>query len=243
MSTLAKLGIVALVIIFVGGAAAVVGVYYVVHRVTQKYHEVSDKILASSSDSRSSSPPGASSGSANSGPGRGSQGNVCRFLSKEDVSRAIGVEIVRTQPDDNSCAYIARGSQTDMMAKHATAIAASRGADKQSQEMFQKFAGGIFKAFESKTPASEQASSDEVPVFSFSLDQEAAEQQMRLNAKILGNMGSQNGLPGIGDQAFVTADGIIMIRKGKTLVRVVYVACPCGTEAVMPLAKTLADRL
>ena len=51
MSTLTKLGIAAVTIIFVGGAAGAVGVYYVAHRVSQKYHEVSNGILGSGSDS------------------------------------------------------------------------------------------------------------------------------------------------------------------------------------------------
>ena len=102
MSTLAKLGIAAIVIIFVGGAAGAVGVYYVAHKVSQKYHEVSDEILGSSPDSSSKTESG-SSGADGSGSRTGSLGNVCRFLRKEDVSKAIGVPIVRTEPVDNGC--------------------------------------------------------------------------------------------------------------------------------------------
>lgn len=57
------------------------------------------------------------------------------------------------------------------------------------------------------------------------------------------NLGNEHGLPGIGDQAFVSADGMIMVRKGKTLVRIMYLACPCGVEQVKPLAKEIADAL
>ena len=71
-------------------------------------------------------------------------------------------------------------------------------------------------------PESAQDASGEVPVFNFGLDQNDAEAQMRLNAKGLAVLGSQEGLPGIGDQAFVQADGMIMVRKGKTLVRIMY---------------------
>jgi hypothetical protein len=34
-----------------------------------------------------------------------------------------------------------------------------------------------------------------------------------------------------------------MIRKGKTLVRIMYLTCPCGLEQVKPLAKEIADAL
>ena len=98
-------------------------------------------------------------------------GNVCRFFSKEDVSRAIGVEIVRTDSEDNGCTYIAKGTQADMTAKHATAMIAARGADKKTQQMIQTFAGGMGKMFESEKPQSEQDTSGEVPVFNFSVDQ------------------------------------------------------------------------
>jgi hypothetical protein len=219
MSPLAKLGIAAVVIVFVGGALAAGGIYYVAHRVSQKIHQVSDGILGSNSDSTS------------------------RLLSKEDVGRAVGVEIARTQPGDDSCSYMAKGDKADMLAKHATAMTAARGADKQTQETIQKVAGGMFKMFQSEQPASEQDNSGEVPVFSFSVDQNAAEEQMRLNAKVLGVIGDQEGLPGIGDQAFVSADGIIMMRKGMNFVRIMFIACPCNTDAVKPLAKEIADAL
>jgi len=55
MSTLAKLGIAAVAILFVGGAAGAVGVYYVAHKVSHKYHEVSGGILGSTSDSAANS--------------------------------------------------------------------------------------------------------------------------------------------------------------------------------------------
>jgi hypothetical protein len=237
MSPLAKLGIAAVVIIFVGGALAAGGLYYVAHRVSQKIHEEAGSILGSSSDSA-----GPDSSSGGTGPGNAGGIDACSLLSKEDVSRAIGVEIIRAQPVENGCSYIAKGTQADMMAKHTTAMAASRGADKKTQQMVQQFAGGMFKVFQSedkdRTP-----DTGEIAVFNFSIDENAAEEQMRLNAKMLGSLGDTEGLPGIGDQAFVSADGMIMVRKGNKLVRIMFLTCPCGTEAVKPLAKKIADAL
>lgn len=244
MSSLAKLGIAALGVILVGGAAGAVGVYYVAHKVSQKYHEVSDEILGSGSGSGSNTEEGsAKAGSKDSSSTNSSLGDVCRFLSKEDVSKAIGVEIVRTEPGDNGCSYVAKGTQADMTAKHLKAMVADNGADKKTQEIAEKIAGGMFTAFQAERPAAEQDNSGEVPVFTFSLDQHAAEEQMRLNAKVLGNLGPQQGLPGIGDQAFVSADGVVIARKGKTLIRIMYIICPCGVEQVKPLAMKIADAL
>jgi hypothetical protein len=240
MSPLAKLGIAAVVIIFVGGALAIGGAYYVVHRVSQKIHEEEHALLGSGSDSNNSGSDNTSSSRTDSS--NNSLGDVCRFLSKEDVSKAIGVEIIRTESKDNGCSYIAKGTQADVMSRHATAMAASRGADKKTQQMLQQFAGGAFKVFQSEQK-DRPPDTGEVPVFNFSIDENNAEEQMRLNAKGLGMMGDTQGLPGIGDQAFVSADGIIMLRKGNKLVRIMYLTCPCGTEAVTPLAKEIADAL
>lgn len=248
MSSFAKFGIAAVVIIFVGGAAAAaVGFYYVAHRVSQKVHETKDRILGSNSVSGAdvSAPDAADSAGtrpADSGNDN-SMGNVCRLLSKQDVSKAVGVEIVRTESKDNGCSYMAKGSQQDMTAKHLKAMVADKGADKKTQQIAEKFAGGMMTMFQTEKRASELNTPGEVPVFVFSLDQHNAEAQMRLNAKVLGNLGNQVGLPGIGDQAFVSADGMILVRKGKTLVRIMYLACPCGIEQVKPLAKEIADAL
>lgn len=240
MSSFAKFAIAAVVIIVGGAAAAAVGLYYVAHRVSQKVHQVSDGVLGSNSDSSSSDNPSSSDSSASSD---NSLGDVCRFLRKEDVSKAIGVEIIRTQSKDNGCSYIAKGTQADVMAKHASAMVATRGADKKAQQFAQQFAGGMFKEFQSERPQSEQDNSGEVLVFNFSVDQRAAEAQMRLNAKVMGRIGDMQDLPGIGDQAFVSGDGVIMLRKGNKLVRIMYLTCPCGIEAVKPLAKEIADAL
>src|SRR5579864_1414776 len=245
MSTLAKLGIAAVVIIFVGGAG-VVGVYYVAHRVSQKIHQTADRILGSTSDSTAHS-DGTDSVLGKTESGRsaesGTMGDVCRLLSKEDVSKAVGVEIVRTESKDNGCSYVAEGTQQEMTAKHVKAMISDKGADKKTQEIAEQFASGIFKMTQTERPASEQDASGEVPVFNFSLDPNAAEEQMALNAKTFAILGNQERLPGIGDQAFVSADGMIMIRKGKTLVRIMYLTCPCGLEQVKPLAKEIADAL
>ena len=244
MSTLAKLGIAAIAIIFVGGAAGAVGVYYVAHRVSQKYHEVSDEIRGSGSRSGSEIENGpGTAGSKDSKSTNSALGDVCRFLSKEEVSKAVGVEIVRTESKDNGCSYMAEGTQQDMTAKHLKAMVTDKGADKKTQEIAEKFARGMMNAFPTEKRASDLNTSGEVPVFTFSLDQHGAEEQMRLNAKMFGNLGNEEGLPGIGDQAFVSADGMILVRKGKTLVRIMYLACPCGVEQVKPLAKEIADAL
>lgn len=247
MSTLATLGIAAVAIIFVGGAAGAVGVYYVAHKASQKYHEVSNEIRGSNLDSSGGVPRKVSSDSDASPSVAGAMGDVCRLLSKEDVTKAIGVEIIRTEPTADSavagCSYVAKGRQQDMTAKHTAAMVASRGADQKTQQLAQNIAGGMFQALAQNKPSSERDNSGELPVFSFSVNQHNAEQMMRMSAKGFSNLGDTQGLPGIGDQAFVSGDGMIMVRKGKNLVTIMFLLCPCGVEAVKPLAKEIADAL
>ena len=75
------------------------------------------------------------------------------------------MEIIRTQSKDNGCSYIAKGTQADVMAKHAAAMVADKGADKKTQEIAEKFAGGMMNMFQAQKPASEQDTSGEAPVF------------------------------------------------------------------------------
>ncbi len=244
-SPITKILIGLVVVVFVVGALAAGGVYYVVHRVKERIHEVTRDLPGLDPNPKTNSGSGINSvGSASGSDSNGSvTGDPCRLLSKEDVSRAIGVQIVRTQLSDGGCSYIATGNQADMTAKHVTAMMAARGADKKTQQMIQGFAGGMFKQFQSEDADHKQDNSGEVPVFSFSVDTNAAEEQMQLNGKVLSTLGDTQGLPGIGDQAFVSADGMIMLRKGKSLVRIMFMTCPCGTDAVKPLAKEIADAL
>jgi hypothetical protein len=135
MSTAAKIGIAAVVVIVLFGAAAVAGVFYVAHRVTQKLHEVKGELLGNSDSSSSGSNSGGSNNSAShssasngatpsalsssnannsaSSSSGNSVGDVCRYLSKQDVGHAIGVEIVATKSEDGGCSYLAVGNRHD----------------------------------------------------------------------------------------------------------------------------------
>lgn len=235
MSPLAKFGIATVLILFVGGAVGLAELYYAAHRVGEEIYHASSEALGMNGDE------GGKTNHTQSATGRG---NPCRLLRKEDVSRAIGVPILRTETEGGEgCSYIAKGTQADMMAKHASAMTALRGADPKTQQTIQNIAGGMFKVFASEQPPSEQDTSGEVPVFTFSVDPNAAQEQFELNQKSLGILGDSQSLKGIGDQAFVSADGMMMVRKGGNLVRIIYLTCPCNTDAVKPLAKEIADAL
>ena len=256
-SPLTKILIGFAVVVIAVGAMAAGGVYYVVYRVKQKVHEVARDVpgLGSSSENNSNSSGGIMgsiskmvSGNSSSSSGNSSNGAIsgdpCRLLSKEEVGRAVGVEIVATETSDAGCSYLAHGDSADMTAKHMAAMMGTKGADAKTQQTIQTLTGGLAKMIQSEGHDTNMDSNGNVPVFGFSVDNTAAEAQMRLNAKVLGRLGpGQQGIPGIGDQAMDESGAMMMVRKGDKLIRIMYSTCPCSVDAIKPLAKTLADRV
>lgn len=255
-SPLTKILIGFAVVVITVGALAAGGVYYVVHRVKEKVHEVArdaglssdsrpnssgDSVLGSISKAVSAS--GSSTDSGSSGNNAGIIGDPCRLLSKEEVGRAIGVQIVATESGEAGCSYLAHGDSGDMTSKHLAAMAAARGADAKTQETIQSLTGGMAKMFQSEGHQETSDSNGNVPVFIFSVDTNAAEAQMKLNGKTLAAVGQQQGVPAIGDEAFDEAGAMMMVRKGDKLIRIMYSTCPCSLDAIKPLAKKLADRV
>ncbi|HYM78451.1 MAG TPA: hypothetical protein VE377_20935 [Candidatus Dormibacteraeota bacterium] len=242
MSPLAKLGVAAIAIIFVGGAVAVTGAFYAAHRVSEEFHEIKGGITGNASTDAVNSNSSTSSTSV-------SGGDPCRYLSKQDVGQAIGVEIVGTRIEGESCSYLAKGSAGDMAAKHASAILGSKGIDPNAQKMFEQFSKTIFKSMPQDRQDTTSDDSGKVPVLSLSVsDSASAIAEMKLNAKVMKNLGgSGNSATGedldLGDQAFVSSDSVIMVRKGGKVIRIMYMTCPCGTKEVIPLARKLVQSL
>jgi hypothetical protein len=241
MSTAAKVVIAAIVVIFIGGGVAVAGMVYAAHRVSQRVHAIVREGLQG--DDAHGSAGGGSGSKASDASSSASLGNVCRFLSKEDVGSAIGVAIVRAESSDNGCNYFAKGDQAQMTAKHMTAMMANKGADAKTQKMIEGITGGFFESVQKDRPDTSDGSGT-VMVFNFSLDNNAVE-QISLNRKAMQYVGgaTTQDLPGLADEAFVTGDSSIMARKGNTLIRVMYMTCPCNTTAVEPLVQKLAAAL
>jgi hypothetical protein len=248
-----KVAIVAVVIIFVGGAIAIAGVIYVAHKVSQKAHEYTREVLGETAPAtpsatsdrspRSTSP--AEAESAKSGVASGYTGDACKLLSKEDVSRTIGVVVVATQSTDGGCSYLAKGTSVDMTSKHAAAMMGAKGADKKTQGMFEQFAGVVGNSMPKKEASDNDRTDGNTVVLGFGIDTNDAEEQMKLNAKVLGigGMGSIDAIDGIGDEAFSKADSMMFVREGDKLIRIMYMSCPCSTDAIKPLAKEIVANL
>lgn len=226
LSTAGKFAIAFVLLIFVVGGVLLAGVLYAAHRVSQKFHEVKAEMI----DARESTV---------------AIGDPCRYLSKADVGAAIGTPIVKTQADGDSCSYLAMGNAGDMAAKHASSMLGAKGADAKTQKIFEQFGKTIFDSMPKERQDATSDGAGSVAVLAISVsDSPSAIAEMKLNAKVLKNLGGPTGedLP-IGDQAFVSGESVIMIRKGSKVIRILYMTCPCGTKQVIPLARKLADSL
>lgn len=227
-----KVILVVLVVLALGAVGVVGGLLYFGHKVVTKIENKA-----------------AEAGLSTSAIGKSPNtfaGDPCRFLTTTEVSKAIGVPIIGTKSDGDNCSYLAHGTAASMTSKHLSAITGQRGADKATQEKFQQFAEGIFAQQQKNAEAADPNAAVETTVLSISFDQGSAEAQMKLNAKVLGALGPASGsskIAGIGDEAFVAADGMMLVRKGDTLVRITYISCPCSTTQIEPLAKKLAAAL
>jgi hypothetical protein len=246
-NTLLKVVVAVVVLLCIGSALALAGLYYGVQMVRQKVHQIAGQEL------------GGSSVFNGNDSGEGFKGDPCRFLSKAEVGQAVGVVVIRADAKDDGCSYIAKGDPADVTAKHAAAMLGGLGADAQTQKTIQKFAGAIFAQQEAGDKSlSAQAATGEVPVLVVSFTSGNALMEMKLNRGTLGritnvapaasqNTGAQNtgsaDLTGIGDEAFEAGGSMILVRKGNTVAHFTYISCPCNTGNIKPLAQMVSSRM
>lgn len=261
-NTLLKVVIAIIVIIFIGAGLALAGLYYAAQKISHKVHEATSQALSNNSPFASNSSGLVSllgnslKGDAN---GNGFKGDPCRFLSKQDVSHAVGVTVIRTEVKEASCSYIAKGDPASVTAKHAAAMLGNMGADAETQKAVEKFAGAIFAQQQATDKdLSAEAATGEVPVLVVTYTYGNAITEMKMNRGAFqhaagGNPFSQEraspantgsgDLAGIGDEAYVAGGSMMLVRKGNTIARFMYVSCPCNTTNIEPLARSVAARL
>jgi hypothetical protein len=243
------------VFLFVGGALALAGLWYAAQKINAKAHAAAAHALGGSpaAGALSSLLSSATANDSSSDSPGGFKGDPCRFLSKAEVSQAVGVKIIRTDGTDNGCSYIAKGDPADATAKHMSSMIGGMGADPKTQKTIQKIAGGFFAQQEAgDKDLAAQAATGEITVLGVLLTSGNAELEMKANRgafqHISGGAGSAastatGDLDGIGDEAYVAGGGMLMLRKGNTMARLTYVGCPCNTDNIKPLAKLVASRL
>ena len=192
-NSLLKVGIAAVVIIFVGGIAALGAVYYAVHKVKEKVqaaaHQVEGETPSSAAGGLAALVQKATDSAASKDDdSSGFKGDPCRFLSTEEVSRAVGIEIIRADAQGPGCSYIAKGDPADMVSKHMTSMvtsqAKSNGSNPTAEQtkLMQQITGAFFKQQESSDKdLSKEAKTGEVPILSVSFSSGNAEMEMRMN--------------------------------------------------------------
>jgi hypothetical protein len=258
-NTLIKVLIAFVLVIFVGGALAVGGLWYAAQKIKAKVHAVRAQVLGESAPSNPGGLAGLLSGSSSSGDSAdGFKGDPCRFLSKAEVSHAVGLPVIRTEAKDGGCSYIAKGDPADVTAKHLSSMLGGMGADAKTQQMAQKLAGGLFAQQEAGDKSlSAEAATGEIPVLVLSFTTGNAAMEMKMNRAVFaplrdGSPPNPNASPahtatgdlaGIGDEAYVAGGSMIMLRKGNTVARFTYISCPCNTGNIKPLAEAVASRL
>ncbi len=255
-NTLIKVLVAFVLIIFVGGALAVGGLWYAAQKIKAKVHDVKSQVMNGETPTSHGTLGGLLGNSSTSDDNAdGFKGDPCRFLSKAEVSQAVGLTVIRTEAKDGGCSYIAKGDPADVTAKHMSSMLGGLGADPKTQKLAQKFAGGLFAQQEANDKAlAAQAATGEIPVLVLSFTAGHAEMEMKMNRGAFqyikgGNTGANaansatGDLTGLGDDAYVAGGSMLMVRKGNTVARFMYTSCPCNTDNIKPLAQMVVSRL
>lgn len=229
-STLIKVLLIFLVVIFLFGAIGVAGIWYVAHRVKQKVHEIGLDDLSTQTN-------------ATRGPALAGM-DPCSLLSKADVAQAVRMDVVRAERSEGSevgCEYSVMGDYVDLIAKHASLLHKAETTDSQRQ-MMETFAKAVGHGNDSQQSAPKHPG--ESPVLIFSVDNNSAAAQMNLSRATFGRMAPAfTSIPSLGDDAFDIANAMIMVRKGDKLLRITYMMCPCTTDEVVPLARKIVANM
>lgn len=211
-----KILLIVLAVLFVGGVVVVAGIIYVAHRAVNSAKADLAKAGISTSDLSSM---------ANS-----QHLDACKYLTAGDVSAAVGVPIIDVKGDESGCHYIAQGSAANFTMQHVGAMG-----------------GG--KAMPAGMPGMMTGSSDSSETTSLvdiTISSSGGRMQMNLEKKLIGGLqvnGTANGdVPGIGDEAFLIGNNLLLVRKGDMLVQFTYTNCPCSATQIEPLAKKLVDQ-
>ena len=259
-NTVLKVVVALVLLLFVGGALTLAGLWYAAQKINAKAHAAAARALAGNGPGSAgmneflkgvSDLKGDSGGDASPG---GFKGDPCRFLSKEEVSQAVGIQVIRVEAKDGGCSYIAKGDPADVTSKHMSSMVGGlSGADAKTQKTIQKMAGAFFAQQEANDKSlSAAAATGEVPVLGVSFTTGNAQAEMKMNRGAFnhitggGGTASSSGsgdLDGIGDEAYLAGGSMIIFRKGNSVAHFTYISCPCNTDNIKPLAKLVASRM
>ena len=218
--------------IFLLGAIGVGAVVYVGYRIRQKAREMG---MTLPSEKRHTSTL------------RGVDG--CQWLSKDEVSAAIGMTVAHADSetgDNAGCIYTVAGDATELTMKHVTQINKKQTSQmsKADQEKVEDFGKTMLKG--SGAPSGNSSEHPgETAVVAFTVDENGAQFQMKFTKGMLSRLGpmATTNVPDLGDEAFDVAGAMLLVRKGDKLLRITYTQCPCGLDEILPLARKVAGNL
>jgi hypothetical protein len=254
-NTLLKVLVAFVLLIFVGGALGLAGLWYAAQKIKEKAHAAAVQAIGGSSAGSSGLGQMLSgvAGLKATDDTEGFKGDPCRFLSTAEVSQATGVQVIRAEGEDDHCTYIAHGDPADATAKHLSSMAGGMGVPPDAQKQMQKIAGAFFAQQEAgDKDLRAQAATGEIPVLSVRFTSGNAEAEMKMNRGAFGYVTGGGGsaassatgtLDGIGDDAYLAGGGMLIFRKGNQVAHFMYVQCPCNTDNIKPLAKLVASRM
>jgi hypothetical protein len=258
-NTLLKVIVAVVLLIFAGGALALGGLWYAAQKIKEKAHAAATQALAGSGPGSAGmgeflNGVAALKGGSGSGDGGGGfKGDPCRFLSKAEVSQAVGIQVIRAEAKDEGCSYIAKGDPADVTSKHMASMIGGLGADAKTQKTIQQMAGGLFAQQQANDKSlSAEAATGEIPVLVVSFTSGNAQAEMKMNRGafnyVTGGSGTASSsgsgdLDGIGDEAYLAGGSMLIFRKGNSVAHFTYISCPCNTDNIKPLAKLVAGRL
>jgi hypothetical protein len=258
-NTLLKVIVAVVLLIFVGGALALGGLWYAAQKIKEKAHAAATQALAGNGPGSAGmgeflhGVAGLKGGSDSDGGAGGFKGDPCRFLNKAEVSQAVGVQVIRTEAKDEGCSYIAKGDPADVTSKHMAAMIGGLGADAKTQKTIQQMAGGLFAQQEANDKSLRaEAATGEIPVIVVSFTSGNAQAEMKMNRGafnyVTGGSGTASSsgsgdLDGIGDEAYLAGGSMLIFRKGNSVAHFTYISCPCNTDNIKPLAKLVASRM
>ena len=187
--------------------------------------------------------------------GSPNRANLCGLLSNAEVSRALGVQIVRSEAltsAEPGCEFSAQGSPASLTVAHnlelAKSTAAAHGApiDGPTEKLLETFGNTVLQGSDADTSAAASARHPgEVPVFSFAIQRGNAAQQMSLARRTQAGLAPKGvkTVTGLGDEAFDSGGAMLTVRKGNTMVQFTYPSCACTTSEIVPLARKVVGAL
>jgi hypothetical protein len=181
--------------------------------------------------------------------------DLCVFVSKAEVSRALHVAIVRAEaPDTNlpGCDFSIKGTPSAAGSGHALELAKSTAQangtqlDENTQKLISSFAAGIFQGSDSEKSAIAGARHPgEVTVLTFAILPGDANDQMRATRQAHSGIApiAVTTIAKLGDEAFDSGGAMLNVRKGNRMIQFTYPSCACTTQDVVPLARKIVDQL